>query len=118
MVGCILSTWQVFTKYFKDLDFKLIRRTSFYLLNVFFIIFLLGCLSWWTYLIDPEVLNDRLQICITVFLALVGVNFVVAESLPRISHSTYLTSFFLLNYFFITLGAVGNQQTITGIEFF
>ena len=89
-----------------DVDFKLCRRTSFYVLNIFSIIFLLSVLSWWMYLIEPDVLNDRLQISITVFLALVAVNFVVVESLPRISHKTYLTTYFLLNYVSVTVGAI------------
>ena len=33
-------------------------------------------------------------------------NFVVAEALPRINHSTYLTHFFVINYGTIALCAI------------
>lgn len=82
------------------------RRTPYYIWNVFVLVYLLSILNWWVLLIDPEVLNDRLQICITCFLALVAFNFVIAESLPRISHSTYISQYFLLNYAMIALIAV------------
>lgn len=82
------------------------RLGSYYLLNVFVLVYLLNVLCWWLFLIDPNTLNDRLQICITAFLALVAFNFVVAENLPKINHSTYLTHFFVLNYGFIVLCAV------------
>ncbi len=82
------------------------RLGSYYLLNVFVLVYFLNILMWWLFLIDPNTLNDRLQICITCFLALVAFNFVVAEALPRINHSTYLTHFFAMNYAVIALCAV------------
>ncbi len=66
----------------------------------------LFCSSRWLFLIDPNTLNDRLQICITAFLALVAFNFVIAETLPKINHSTYLTHFFGVNYGAISLAAL------------
>lgn len=89
-----------------DVELQLCRKTSFYVWNVFLIIFLLAMLSLWLFLIEPDVLNDRLQICITVFLALVAVNFVVVESLPKISHTTFLSFFFILNYVSVCFAAI------------
>lgn len=89
-----------------ELECRLRRLTSFYTSNIFVVIFLLSIISWSTFLIAPDVLNDRLQISLTVFLALVAVNFVVAESLPRISHHTTLSKFFLFNYVSVAVGAV------------
>lgn len=82
------------------------RKTGFYLANVVAPVLLLASLFLWQFLIDPNTLNDRLQIAITCFLALVAFNFVVVESLPKISHSTPLTTFFNLNYALISFGAV------------
>ena len=76
-----------------DYVVKVRRRGSYYLLNVFAMVYFLNILSWWQFLIHLDTLNDRLQICITCFVALVAFNFVVVEALPRISHSTYLTHF-------------------------
>lgn len=89
-----------------EITVPLERRTRFYTVNILLVVFLLNLLSSCLFIIDPEVLNDRLQICITCFLALVAVNFVVAESLPKINHITYLTLYFLINYVQITLGAI------------
>ena len=73
---------------------------------MFLLVYFLNVLMLWTFLIDPVVLSDRVQISITCFLALVAFNFVVAEALPRISHSTYLTHFFAVNYFAFALCAL------------
>lgn len=82
------------------------RLGGYYLQNVFLMVYFLNVLTWWLFLIDPNTLNDRLQICITAFLALVAFNFVVAETLPKINHSTHLTHFFSINYGVIALGAL------------
>lgn len=82
------------------------RRGAFYLWNVFGLIYLLNLLMWVLLLIDPEVLNDRLQICITCFLALVAFNFIVAETLPKISHATLISKYFLLSYAMIAVLAL------------
>ena len=82
------------------------RLGVYYLQNVFLMVYFLNVLTWWLFLIDPNTLNDRLQICITAFLALVAFNFVVAETLPKINHSTHLTHYFAINYGVITLGAI------------
>jgi hypothetical protein len=58
--------------------------------------------------VPPYVLNDRLQISITLFLAQVAFNFVIAEQLPKISYGTYLTMYFLLCYSMIGVGAIEN----------
>jgi hypothetical protein len=91
---------------FLEVSFRVRRMGGYYFSNVFLLVYFLNALMWWTFFIDPNTLNDRLQICITCFLALVAFNFVVAETLPRINHSTHITHFFLLNYATIALCAI------------
>lgn len=91
---------------FLKYEVTLKRKTAYYFSNVFVPVLLLMLLFIWQFLINPDTLNDRLQIAITCFLALVAFNFVVNETLPKVSHSTPLTRFFVLNYGLIALGAV------------
>lgn len=89
-----------------ELSIPVRRRTSYYVSTVFLSVFFLEVIFWWTFIINPDTLNDRLGLCITCYLALVAFNFVVAETLPKISHTTYLSIFFLINYAVIGLCAV------------
>ena len=54
---------------------------------------------------------DTAQISITLFLAQVAFNFVIAEQLPKISYGTYLTMYFIICYALLGVGAIENVIT-------
>lgn len=84
------------------------RNSSYYVTHVFISVTLLNVLVWGMFFIDPAALNDRVQVAITYFLALVAFQFVVGESLPKINHRTHLSTFFSINYGIIALGSIEN----------
>jgi len=59
-------------------------------------------------LLDPTALGARFQIILTIFLTQIAFNFVVGDSLPRVSYSTSLDYYFLANYLFLCFSAIQN----------
>jgi len=108
-------------------DFHFRRYTGFYLKNICLLVFIicydllqslpccrsltssalsLAIMSWAIFIIPPDILNDRLQVSITLFLALVAFNFVISEIIPKISYSTKLSQYFIANYTFLMLNGM------------
>ena len=52
--------------------------------------FLIACLSFLTFAVEPTLPQNRLQLAFTLVLTTVAFKFVVNQSLPRISYLTYL----------------------------
>lgn len=88
-----------------DVNIDVKRKSGYYFSNIFACVYFLDILFWWTFILDSDALADRLNIIIACFLAMVAFAFVIAETLPKISHSTYLSRFFFYNYIFAALGA-------------
>ena len=60
---------------------------------LFFILqLLIAALSFVTFAVDPDLVQNRLQLTFTLVLTTVAFKFVVNQSLPRISYLTYLVS--------------------------
>lgn len=91
-----------------EIRFYVRRLSGYYLKNIISLLFILSVISWAMYIVPPYVLNDRLQISITLFLAQVAFNFVVVEQLPKISYGTYLSVYFIMCYALLGVGAVEN----------
>lgn len=81
-----------------DITFPLRRHVKFYLSNVFAIIFFLNILSWGIYLLPSDAYNDRLNIIITLFLAMIAFSFVLSDTLPKVQYSTPLSTYISVNY--------------------
>jgi len=82
------------------------RRSEFYLFYIVALIFLCDVLLWCIFFVNPDSLSDRLSLMITLFLALVALNFAVAELLPKVSYTTKLTQYFVVNYACISLSGI------------
>lgn len=82
------------------------RKSEFYFRNIFSTIFCLNILSWGIFGIPICEFGDRLNLCVTLFLALVAFAFVLAEHMPKVSHATPLTNYLTLNYLIISVTAM------------
>jgi hypothetical protein len=71
------------------------RRPAYYIWNIFSVTFLIACLSFVTFAVDPVLVQNRLQLSYTLVLTAVAFKFVVNQSLPRISYLTYLDRYIL-----------------------
>jgi hypothetical protein len=82
-------------------------------------------MEWAVFFLDPLALDSRLSIGVTLFLAAVSrasfsvkfhffnskqvaFNFVIAEEIPRVSHSTHVSKYFLVTYTSLMLSIVEN----------
>ncbi|XP_070560479.1 cys-loop ligand-gated ion channel-like isoform X3 [Ptychodera flava] len=66
------------------------RRIGFYLWNVALIMFLIMCMTFASFSVDPFEPADRLSVTLTLLLTSVAFKFVVSQSLPTISYLTIL----------------------------
>jgi len=82
------------------------RRSAYYFRNIFSTIYCLNILSWGIYAIPLSDFPDRLNMFVTLFLALVAFAFVLADNMPKVSHSTPLTNYLTFNYLIISFSAL------------
>ena len=94
---------------FKNMDLSLLKLLFWpfwKLLKAFFsriclyFQFLIACLSFLTFAVEPTLPQNRLQLAFTLVLTTVAFKFVVNQSLPRISYLTYLVFFHAFYEFF------------------
>jgi len=85
------------------------RKTGFYLQKIVSLVLIIGLMIWGIFLLPSDDLNDRYQITLTLLLACIAFNFVIVESLPKISYLTSLDKFFLVNYIALFLAAIENM---------
>jgi hypothetical protein len=90
------------------LEIQLKRKTGYYLKNIIFLVMLISIMEWAVFFLDPLALDSRLSIGVTLFLAAVAFNFVIAEEIPRVSHSTHVSKYFLVTYTSLMLSIVEN----------
>eukprot|EP00029_Vermamoeba_vermiformis_P009253 TRINITY_DN4558_c0_g1_i1.p1 TRINITY_DN4558_c0_g1~~TRINITY_DN4558_c0_g1_i1.p1 ORF type:complete len:223 (-),score=45.66 TRINITY_DN4558_c0_g1_i1:130-798(-) len=90
------------------LEIQLKRRTGYYLKNIIFLVLLISIMQWAVFFLDPLSLDSRLSIGVTLFLATVAFNFVIAEEIPKVSHSTHVSKYFLVTYTSLMLSIVEN----------
>jgi len=90
-----------------EISFNLRRRYMYYLTHVVFLVFLINMMTWTVFTIGPDV-SSRISLDITLFLALVALNFVVIGFIPKVSYGTKLSQYFVLSYASITLATLHN----------
>jgi hypothetical protein len=90
------------------LEIQLKRKTGYYLKNIIFLVMLISIMEWAVFFLDPLLLDSRLSIGVTLFLAAVAFNFVISEEIPRVSHSTHVSKYFLVTYTSLMLSIVEN----------
>jgi len=90
-----------------EVEFNIRRKANYYLTHVVFLIFLINVMCWTVFTIGDDV-SDRLSMDISLFLALVALNFVVIGFIPKVSYPTTLSNYFVVSYAMITLATLHN----------
>jgi len=83
------------------------RKSSYYLSHVVFLVLLINIMSWTGYILAEDIAT-RLSLDITLFLALVALNFVVTSFIPKVSYSTKLSTYFVVGYALLTFSTLHN----------
>jgi len=87
-----------------ELAFTVRRRGGFYVTHVVAMIALLISMGWGIYFCAPDKLDARLGISVTLFLALLALNFVINGQIPKISYGTFLSQYFIVGYATTAIG--------------
>jgi len=90
-----------------ELSFKIRRKSSYYLTHVVFMIFLINIMSWTIFTLADNIAS-RLSLDITLFLALVALNFVVIGFIPKVTYTTTLSTYFVVSYTLLTFSTLHN----------
>ena len=77
------------------------RKSSYYLSNIISIMAGLVSLCFSAFAIEVQDLADRMSIILTLLLTAVAFKFVIADSLPKLSYSTYYIFGFIVFVFFL-----------------
>lgn len=89
------------------------RRPDFYLLKVFLPMALIVALSWSVFWMDESDLGDRLGISFTGLLTVVAYQFIIGETLPRLSYLTFMDG--LINYSFVMMALTVVENVLVHI---
>ncbi len=79
------------------------RNFMYYIYKVLIPIFIILIISFATYLIPSKQLESKLTLSIVCFLALIAYNFVIDESLPKLSYLTIMDYIILTSYIFAAI---------------
>jgi len=79
------------------------RRPAYFIWNIFSVTMLIAALSFVTFAVNPDLVQNRLQLTFTLVLTTVAFKFVINQSLPRISYLTYLDRYVLATLFVLFL---------------
>jgi hypothetical protein len=90
-----------------EVAFNIRRKANYYLTHIVFLVYLINIMSWTVFTLGEDVAN-RLNMDITLFLALVALNFVVASFIPKVSYSTALSTYFVVSYALLTVATLEN----------
>lgn len=82
-------------------DLNVHRLPGFYILKVFMPMALIVALSWAVFWMDESSLGERLGISFTGLLTVVAYQFIVGDTLPRLSYITFMDA--LINYSFVLM---------------
>lgn len=81
-----------------------IKRDSFYFLaKIVAPIFLILLLSWSVFFLKPKDIESRLTVSIICFLSLIAYNFVIEDSIPKLSYYTWMDWYVSFSYIFCGL---------------
>jgi len=79
------------------------RRLSYYFSKIYLTLILTTVLAWSVFFIPSTDLSGRTSILVTLFLAAVALNFVAGSTLPKVSYSTQMDYYIVINYMFLFL---------------
>jgi len=83
------------------------RNYGYYLWNVFLPTFLITLMSVTTFSVPLEDVSDRCGVILTLVLTSVAYKFIVSQGLPKISYCTFLDSYVMISFLFLTFIALG-----------
>ena len=85
---------------------EVVRESTFFLLNMIMPIWLLTILSWTAFMIQPEKIDVRMSMVLTIMLGFIAFQFVVSDSMPKTGEESKLHRFMnLANLFIFFVGA-------------
>jgi hypothetical protein len=73
------------------------RKTGFYIWKIFLPLLVIVAISWVVFWMDREMLGRRAGVSVTGILTMIAYQFVVSESIPRVSYLTVLDKVLLLS---------------------
>lgn len=89
------------------------REPNFYILKVLFPMVLIVALSWSVFWMDEASLGERLGISFTGLLTVVAYQFIIGDSLPRLSYITFMDA--IINYSFLMMALTVVENVIVHI---
>jgi len=104
-----LAEWDIDSKRdtsWLEISFDVRRKAGYYLTHVIAMVALLIAMGWGVFIVPPDKLDARVAIAVTLYLALLALNFVVNGLIPKISYSTYLTQYFVVGYVSTSLSVI------------
>jgi len=84
------------------------RRPEYYITRIMSVIIFVLSMAGGVFFVDPEALNDRFNLTLTLFLTAVAFHFVVSSELPKIAYATRLDKFIAFMYVLLFLTAIEN----------
>ncbi len=82
---------------------ELERRSFYFVAKIISPIFLILLLSWSVFFLKPKDIESRLTVSIICFLSLIAYNFVVEDSIPKLSYYTWMDWYVSFSYIFCGL---------------
>tara|TARA_B100000886_G_scaffold3825_1_gene2367 strand:- start:982 stop:2487 length:1506 start_codon:yes stop_codon:yes gene_type:complete len=79
------------------------RRSFYFIAKIISPIFLILLLSWSVFFLKPKDVESRLTVSIICFLSLIAYNFVVEDSIPKLSYYTWMDWYVSFSYIFCGL---------------
>jgi len=83
------------------------RNYGYHLWNVFLPTFLITLMSVTTFSVPLEEVSDRCGVILTLVLTSVAYKFIVSQGLPKISYCTFLDTYVMISFLFLTVIALG-----------
>jgi len=106
-------TWKVYRSnsaskkvYCLKTSLKVKRLAWYYLINVAFVLFVLGSLMLCSWSIHPSNLEARFEVDFTLILTVIAYKLVISDMLPRMSYMTQLDRYVMGSFIFLTLATV------------
>lgn len=76
------------------------RNQNYYIFKIMFPIFFLLLITWSVFWISSNELESRITVSTVCLLTLIAYNFIIDQSLPKLSYLTFIDSFILVSYLF------------------
>ena len=97
-------------------EIEVLRLRGYYLYKILFPLLLLIISSWSVFWMSRDALADRLGVSLTGTLSVVAYQFLISDSLPRISTITFMDSIILISFTFMILTIFENVAVSSIIE--